>query len=821
MHRVWFVVASWCMFPGWLMAQSPPTIIDVEGQPLAANVARLLETLDFLGHPLPAAMRDRLAEAVKREDPVAIQKALDPHVLFFVSINPELRVKVARGDGPTRLVQGGYTPVLVKVHNEGQVTRRLLISSPQAGPVYGGASLGSLERQQQTELAAGQESGDPSRFLDVDLYMRPPMTDRLSGLVVEYLIALIYSRDAGSREATIGFDVGHGTQDIGFRGQVPILFQVEPAIPVRLSIKDHDGTPTLAMLLIRDETGRVYPPQMKRLEPDFFFQPHIYRADGETLLLPPGSYRVQFSRGPEYYLRAKQLTVPSNGPCHWEFQLERWIDPRRYGFYSGDHHIHAAGCAHYESPTQGVTPEAIFRQVKGEGLNVGCVLTWGPCFDYQRQFFSPQASQISEPLTVLKYDLEISGFGSAALGHVCLLNLRTQEYPGSEGTATKGWPTWTVPVLRWAKEQGGVTGYPHSDMYVDATGYAQWMFHRFDHDRNGLLTRNEASPALLPASWDQIDSDEDQALSVRELTRIADEASQQLPHLVLPAMRGAGAMEIFVSAAEGVCDFISSMNTGRIGEWNTWYHLMNTGVPIVLSGETDFPCMSSRRVGQGRVYVRLSDGPVDRVDFGEWCRGLQAGRSYVSDGFAHAVKFTVDGKRPGEKDVHLDELGDVTVCALVAFSPETPLAVAHGTLMAANRRDVGDTRVLHGPRRDEYQPGGERIVEIVVNGQVVATRRVPADGRLHELQVTVPIRQSSWVALRQFPQLHTNPVKVYIQGRPIRASRSSALWCAEAVRLLWENRSRFIAPNERDAAKAVYDRAIAFYEQRAAEAIQE
>ena len=38
-------------------------------------------------------------------------------------------------------------------------------------------------------------------------------------------------------------------------------------------------------------------------------------------------------------------------------------------------------------------PEDMFLQVKGEGLNVGCILTWGPCYDYQRQFFEPRARQ--------------------------------------------------------------------------------------------------------------------------------------------------------------------------------------------------------------------------------------------------------------------------------------------------------------------------------------------------------------------------------------------------------------------------------------------
>ena len=53
------------------------------------------------------------------------------------------------------------------------------------------------------------------------------------------------------------------------------------------------------------------------------------------------------------------------------------------------------------------------------------------------------------------------------------------------------------------------------------------------------------------------------------------------------------------------------------------------GSPLKVSGETDFPCVSGSRVGQGRVYVQL--GKVERVDFEAWCAGLAKGRSYVSD----------------------------------------------------------------------------------------------------------------------------------------------------------------------------------------------
>ena len=85
-----------------------------------------------------------------------------------------------------------------------------------------------------------------------------------------------------------------------------------------------------------------------------------------------------------------------------------------------------------------------------------------------------------------------------------------------------------------------------------------------------------------------------------------------------------------------------------------------------------------------------------------------------------------------------------------------------------------------------------RRVELVVNGQEVDHQDVPADGQVHTLRFTTDIAHSSWIALRQFPQLHTNPVNVIVAGRPIRASRDSALWCIETIKLLWQNRQRRI-----------------------------
>jgi len=820
MRPRWLVVVTVSLLCGRGAAAQDLSPVPVEGQPLAANVKRLMGALDYLGAPLPDDARKALRAACDERDAARIQALLDPHALLAVHINPEVRVKVARGPAKATLQQAGYTPVLVKVTNDSTATEPLRISSPQAGPPYAGMARLSMTRQDQTRLLTDPKyRPDAGRFLHVEMFTSQPMTQKLSGLKVEYAIALIYSSEAGKREATIGFEVGQGTQDLGFRAETAVLFDVRPAVPVKLSIRDHDGKPTVGRFTFRDKAGHVHPQQARRLAPDLFFQEQIYRNDGDVVLLPPGELTMYYSRGPEYRLLERSITATPKGEASVGVKLERWVDPAAYGFYSGDHHIHAAGCAHYTSPTEGVMPDDLYLQVKGEGLNVGCLLTWGPCYDFQRQFFEPKPHKLSEPFTVLKYDVEVSGFGSQALGHVCLLNLRDQTYPGSNGTS-KNWPTWTTPVLRWAKGQGAVTGYAHSasGLQIDPAAATKRLFAARDKDGDGKLSAAEAKDALLPEPLAQGDADKDGFLTPAELEGSHQRAAGRLPNLAVPELNSVGAQEIFVTTAQGLCDFISAMDTARIPEWNCWYHIMNCGFPLKVSGETDFPCMSGSRVGQGRVYVQL--GKVNRVDFADWCAGLAGGRSYVSDGYAHALEFTAGGLPPGGT-VDLAEPGTVAVKAKVAFAAETPLGVAHGGELPGEAAAwAGDTVTLHGPRHPDEarRKGGLRRVELIVNGAVAASTDVPADDKVHEVAWDVPIGRPSWVAVRHFPQMHTNPVTVRVAGKPIRASRESALWCAACIEQLWRARGKAIRADEREAARATFQEAIKVYRKIAAEA---
>jgi hypothetical protein len=789
--------------------------IDVEAQPLADNVRRVVRALTELGNPLPVDQVTALNKAAKAQDIKKLQELLEPLVLINIHLNPEARVKAKRGEAPANLQQNGYTPFLIKVHNESTVTKSLRVTSPQALPIHSGG------RAKGKGVITFEDVLD--RFLELDMYTAVPMTEKLSGNKLEYAIVLIYSNQAGvdkktgfpsaaKRTATLIFDVGQGTQDVGGRGEVPVHFDVKPAIPVRLIVNDFDGSPTTGRFTFKDKLGRVYPSKAKRIAPDFFFQDQIYRHSGTYVLLPPGELTMTYSRGPEYRQSSRQINVPEKGEYEVVVNLDRWVNPRNFGFYSGDHHIHAAGCSHYTNPTEGVFAEDMFLHVKGEGLNVGCNLTWGPCYDFQRQFFEPTANKVSEPFTILKYDVEVSGFGSQALGHVCLLNLRDQTYPGSHGKKTEGWPTWTTPLMRWAKLQGAYTGYAHSasGLGINPKDASLRFFEKFgfsDEPKKGKdgkpLAKDEKvdkgkdakkdkkawriaermiGDALLPLPYEQIDLDNNGYIDFDELVIAHQIAQNNLPNYAIPEMNGIGAQEICVTTAQGYCDFISAMDTNRVPEWNCWYHIMNCGYPLKVSGETDFPCITDSRVGQGRVYVQMGT-KIDKINFKDWAHGLAKGRSYVSDGYAHALEFSVNGKVPGEK-AELKDKGEVTVKARVAFASEMPLGTAQGGKMPTDKK---------------------RKVELVVNGQMVAAQDVPADDREHELTFKVKIDRSSWIALRHMPQLHTNPVEVIVNGQPIRASRKSAQWCIGVIDQLWKVRASAIAETERAEAERVFE----------------
>jgi hypothetical protein len=635
-------------------------------------------------------------------------------------------------------MQHGWTQFLVKVNNQAGVTAALKTQSPNAARLHNSPA----------------EAID-DRWLEVQTFDAQPLTKTLSGLELEYRLVQLYSRDAGKREARMGFNVGQGTQDIGFRNEIDILFTCRPAVEITLNVKDEEGQPTTGMFEIRDALGRVYPSQAKRLAPDFSFHPQIYRNDGEKLLLPSGSYEIQFARGPES-IPSKRIVKVTEKTRDLHFSVQRWIDPSLFGYWSGDHHIHAAGCAHYTDPTEGVHAPDMLRHILGEDLKVGANLTWGPCFDYQKQFFTGEDDAVSRHPYILRYDVEVSGFGSHQSGHLCLLRLKEQIYPG--GDSKHHWPTLCLNTLRWAKTQGALVGPAHSGWGLEV-------------------------------------------------------ASAALPNYEVPPFNGIGANEYIVDVTHQVpdpdgslvpaVDFISTVDTPYAWELNIWYHTLNVGYRTRISGETDFPCIYGERVGLGRSYVKLEG----QLNYEAWCEGIREGKNYVSDGLSHLMDFKVENRAMGElgSELKLDTGKEVSVKVRAAARLDEQINPSlrdrpyqQKPYWHVERARIGDTRTVP--------------VELIVNGYPVARQDIVADGKLNDLEFNVPVQFSSWVAVRILPSAHTNPVFVVVDDEPIRASRRSAEWCLAGVNQCWKNKERFIAKNEMQEALSAYDHARQTYQ---------
>ncbi|MBL8849880.1 MAG: CehA/McbA family metallohydrolase [Planctomycetaceae bacterium] len=777
----------------------------IEQQPFVAATQRLLQALQLAGSPLPQADAEAIQAAIAEVDPEAcvtgIQAALDRNCLAEVTINPESRVSAKEGPVRHELIQQGWRAFLVKVINEAGVTAQVRVDSPQAEPVYQ-TGKGARERPSTDQkLVTSAESAQ--RFLDIAQFTKQPLKPELSGLNVEYRIVQLYSRDVGPREATLVFDIGQGTQDLGFRSEVPLLFKALPAVEVVLDVKDDDGTPTTASFLIKDSEGRVYPNPSRRLAPDFFFHQQIYRADGESVHLPPGEYTVQVGRGPEYVIQTHTLHVPDlsqsasagGGAYPASFQLQRWIETKNRGWYSGDHHVHAAGCKHYDSPTEGVGPADMMRHVLGEDLNVGCVLSWGPCWYAQKAHFEGKVHALSKPNYLMRYDVEVSGFPSSHAGHLCLLRLIEDDYPGT--SILEDWPSWTMPVLQWGQRQGAVVGYSHSGWGIALPDYAP------DGSRIPLGGERNRTPK-------------------------GGRAADTLPDFAMPAFDGIGANEYVVTVAHGACDFISAVDTPAVWELNVWYHTNNCGYRAKISGETDFPCIYGERVGLGRIYVKLED---QQLDYDAWVQGVKLGRSYCCDGLGHLLDFKVASAtdssqsvavgEPGPggeiSELKLPKAGKVTVtCDVAALLAESPTpeteAIRHKRLdqqpyWHIERARIGDTRTVP--------------VELIVNGYPVAKQEIAADGSVQALSFDVDLPISSWVAVRIFPSVHTNPVYVLVEDQPIRASKRSADWCATAVETCWNSKRNQIREAERADAQQAYDAAAATYRKIRDESVAE
>jgi hypothetical protein len=327
------------------------------------------------------------------------------------------------------------------------------------------------------------------------------------------------------------------------------------------------------------------------------------------------------------------------------------------------------------------------------------------------------------------------------------LGLKNHDYPSSR--SVYDWPSWNLPILRWAREQGAICGYAHVGL------------------------RMSANPA-------------------------------ELPSYEMPPVNGLGANECLVDVTYGLVDFLAGGEQSPGFDLNPWYHLLNCGFELPMVGETDFTS-SAARAGSARTYVKLDGPPRGDTGYRAWIEGVRSGRLYFGDGRSHFIDYRIEDRTVGSRALVLDKPRKVKLkCRIACRLEPTPF-----DLDARQRRDNCYT-YWHIERA---RIGSSRHVplEIVVNGQVIERHELLADGELREITSTIAVARSSWVALRILPSGHTTPIFVHVGAKPIRVSRRSAQWCLDCIEVLWHNRSTSIRDEERGAAALAWDHARETY----------
>lgn len=752
-------------------------------QAVLANARRAIDGLEFAGVPVQS-LKTKLSGATLDD----VESVLAPFVLLDASVSAAGFVTLSQPN-PTPLVQGGWRTFLLKISNPHLVDHEFsfagggsITSSP--------AATGMVTRPYLPDRVEYEPLIRDDWW--VEFRIEGPL--ELSGLPLEYWLIHVYSRDAGQKSATVALSfpdpalkIPRGNSDeqmqrwnvyLGGTKELKLEFVSAPAQNVILNVRDADGRSCVAAVTVRDAFARVYPSRALRLAPDMFFHDHVYRAAGEPIRLPDGDYKVTATRGPEYLPVIHDVTIRRDSPPI-EIKLERWVDPASRGYYSGDPHIHGGGCSHYSLPTEGVTPETMIRHARGEGLWLSSVLTWGPCYYNQKQYFSgqsisppaglehpdnqraqgvdwaPQATDLDDE-SALCYDIEVSGFPSSHSGHVILLGLTDQDYPGTK--VLEDWPSWNGPIHNWARAQGALTGYAHCG--------------------NGM---NAATASAF-----------------------------ELPNYEIPPFASNGSNEFLVDVALGIVDFIAGAEVPLAWEANVWYHLLNAGYRPLMIGETDYPCIFDDRPGVGRTYVKLSTPPTGPTAMREWIAGLRNGVSYFGDGRSHIFDFALDGST--DRDRRRATAGKTLFTATVAAMLPEERPLPRVPSFSYNDQPYGWN--LEWARID----GTRHVpVELIVNGSVIGRQLIQADGGEHRVEFEAELEQSSWAALRIVPSVHTQPIFIEIADAPIRASRRSAEWLRDCVDALWEVKHGFIRELERTEARLAYDEARAAFVDRATE----
>lgn len=446
-----------------------------------------------------------------------------------------------------------------------------------------------------------------------------------------------------------------------------------------------------------------------------------------TAPLPPGEYTITIERGKEYLPLTQKLSIGTE-VTEKKFKLQRWINMTELDWYSGDTHVHLPLA---ELPTA----------MLAEDLNVAFPLTsWvtqayqKPQSDTARQFVEAtpalvkvDATHVYWPLNT-EWEIFTVGDKKHALGALFAV--------GQSAPIKLGVPP-VMHVVDEVRRQEALLeldkhAWPWSMMLVPVANVDLFELSNNHHWRVPFFFNNFYQQYTPPPLQDKL--------------------------------------------KDGL---YTETSWTEFGFWN-YYALLNCGFRMrptagTATGVHPVP------LGFGRVYVEVPDG----FSYEKWFAGLNAGRSFVSNGPLLLVK--ANDQPAGHKFALAKDAKAECRLTGTAFSSQ-PLAA----------------------------------IEVIVNGEVVRTPKLAnatrkSGGFENAIDETVPLDGSSWVAVRCFEAdpddrvrfAHTSPFYFDIAERPLLPRRVETEYLLGRVRAEIERNTGVLSDPELEEfrqAEAIYSR---------------
>ncbi|MEO8200230.1 MAG: CehA/McbA family metallohydrolase, partial [Gemmatimonadota bacterium] len=241
----------------------------------------------------------------------------------------------------------------------------------------------------------------------------------------------------------------------------------QPVGQLRLTVVDStSGAPLPSRVSISSPDGRTFTPDDAwRFADDGFvrserhFEYGYYHSSGHsTVTLPVGEYTVEVSRGPEYRVERRTITVRENSSLPLRLPMRRIANMTARGWTSGDLHVHMNYGGHYRA-----TPATLAYQARAEGLQVVedlVVNKEGRVPDIAS--FTGRPDPISSSTLLITHDQE---FHTSFWGHTGMLGLTHHiilpGYAAYTNTPAASLFPDNAAVADMAHEQGALFGYVH------------------------------------------------------------------------------------------------------------------------------------------------------------------------------------------------------------------------------------------------------------------------------------------------------------------------------------------------------------------------